>query len=316
MNRLQLVEEVRNVLAKAGFYLSERHYEKGISFDIIARRDDMLLIIVVDINGDSSRIRNAKEIKILCDALNASPLFVALKGGNRKLERGVIYSRRGIPLISPQTLVDFFIEGVPPYVFSAPGGFYVKMDSDLLKKARKEEKISLSKLAEIAGVSRKAIQKYENGMGADVEVALKLQEYLDEDVILPLNPLDRSEDVEDVMEYSDNLSGFNKSIFEFLSSMGYEVVPTWKCPFEAITEDENTVMLTGVSPEENEELKNKAKIVSNISNITEKDSVIFIKKRYTRVNLEGIPVIDREELSCLESKEDILELLKDRKEAL
>ncbi|MFW6040405.1 MAG: transcriptional regulator [Thermoplasmatota archaeon] len=314
MNRLQLIEEVRNVLAKAGFYLSERHYSKNISFDIIARRDDILLIIVVDISGDSSRIRNSKEIKILSDALNASPLFVALQGGNKKLERGVIYSRKGIPLISLETIVDLFIEGVPPYVFSAPGGFYVKINSDILKKARNEEKISLSKLAEIGGVSRKAIQKYEKGMGADVEVALRLQEYLDEDIILPLNPLDYTEEVREALDYSDNLSDFNKFIFEILSSIGYRVVPTWRCPFEAVSEDENTVMLTGVSSKESKELKKKAKVVSNISDITEKDSVIFLKRKYRRFNIEGIPLIYSEELNKLDSKKEILDLLRDRKE--
>lgn len=314
MNRLQLIEEVRDVLAKSGFYLSERHYERNISFDLIARKDDWLLIIATALNANSSRMRNAKEIKILSDVLNGSPLFVALKGGDKKLERGVIYSRQGVPLLSLETLIDFFVEGVPPCVFSAPGGFYVKIDSDIIKNARKEGKVSLSKLADIAGVSRKAIQKYENGMGADLDVALKLQEFLGEDLILPLSPLEYSDEDEYALETSDDFSGFNKSIFESLSSMGYRIVPTWKCPFEALTEDEDTVMLTGVSSEENEQLKRKAKAVSNISDVTEKDSVIFLKKKHTRVNLEGIPIIDKEEFLCLDSKKDILELIKERKE--
>ncbi|MFW5903844.1 MAG: transcriptional regulator [Candidatus Saliniplasma sp.] len=313
MRRLQLIENVRDILAKAGFYLSERHYDRNISFDIIARKDDELLIIGVSVNADSSRIRNAKEIKILSDVLEGSPLFIAEKGGNRSLEKGVIYSRQGVPLLSLDTLHDMFIEGVPPYVFSAPGGFYVKIDSDLIKKARKERKISLNRLADIGGVSRKAIQKYEKGMGADLEVALKLQEFLGEDLILPLNPLDHTEESEYAMELLDNMSGFDKDIFEYLTSVGYRIVPTWKCPFEAITEDEKDVLLTGVGSEENTEIKKKAKIVSDISHITERDSVIFLKKRVTRVNLEGIPIIDKKELSSLSSKKDITDLLKERK---
>ncbi|MFO7792664.1 MAG: transcriptional regulator [Candidatus Saliniplasma sp.] len=313
MKRLQLIENVRDILAKAGFYLSERHFDRNISFDIIARKDDELLIIGVSLNADSSRIRNAKEIKILSDVLEGSPLFVAEKGGNRSLERGVIYSRQGVPLLSLDTLYDMFIEGVPPYVFSAPGGFYVKIDSDLIKKARKDRNVSLSRLADIGGVSRKAIQKYEKGMGADLEVALKLQEFLGEDLILPLNPLDRSDESEYTKEFPEDMSGFDKDIFEYLTSIGYRIVPTWKCPFEAITEDEKDVLLTGVGSEENPEIKKKAKIVSDISHITERDSVIFLKKRVTRVNLEGIPIIDISELSSINSKQDITDLLRERK---
>lgn len=313
MNRLQLIENVRDILAKAGFYLSERHYDMNISFDIIARKDDELLIIGVSLNADSSRIRSAKELKILSDVLEGSPLFIAEKGGNRSLERGVIYSRQGVPLLSLDTLYDMFIEGVPPYVFSAPGGFYVKIDSELIKKARKEKNISLSRLADIGGVSRKAIQKYEKGMGADLEVAFKLQEFLGEDLILPLNPLDRSDEIEYEKEFPEGLSGLDKDIFEYLTSIGYRIVPTWKCPFEAITEDEKDVLLTGVGSKEDQEVKNKAKIVSDISHITERDSVIFLKKRVTRVNLEGIPIIDLNELSSIKSKEDIIDLLRERK---
>ncbi len=314
MKRLQLIESVRDILAKSGFYLSERHYDRNISFDMIARKDDELLIIGVSVNADSSRMRNAKELKILSDVLDASPLFIAEKGGNKRLEKGVIYSRKGVPLLSLETLHDMFIEGVPPYVFSAPGGFYVKINSDIIKKARNEEKISLNRLADIGGVSRKAIQKYEKGMGADIEVALRLQEFLGEDLIMPLNPLEYSD--EDDGYTSDLLSGlnaFDRDIFEYLTSIGYRIVPTWSCPFEAITEDEKDVFLTGVGSKESEEIKQKARIVSNISQVTERDSVLFLKKRVTRVNLEGIPIIYRTELRSVESKNDIIDLLKERK---
>ncbi|MGM0510777.1 MAG: transcriptional regulator [Thermoplasmatota archaeon] len=315
MNRLQLIEEIRDILAKAGFYLSERHYEPGISFDVIARKDDSLLIIRALMNADSSRSKNATELKVLSNALNGSSLLIAVKGGRRKLKKGVIYSRRGLPLISVDTLRDMLIEGVPPYVFSAPGGFYVDLDSELLKKVREDNRISLSKLAKIAGVSRKAIQKYEQGMGADLEIALRLEEFLGEELILPLNPLEYDEEIEESLESLEQFTGYSKSIFESLLSMGYRIVPTCRCPFEAVTSDEKTILLSGIGSEENQNLKKKAKIVSDLSHITEKESVIFLKKRYTRVNLEGTPLIDMSELTGIDSKEAIKELLKERKEA-
>lgn len=312
MNRYQLVEQVRDILAKAGFYLSERHNERGISFDIIARKDDFLLVISVLVNADSSRIESAKEMKILSDAIDGSPMFISLKGGRKKLEKGVIYSRRGIPLLTPDTLSDLFLEGVPPYVFSAPGGFYVSIDSELLREARKERRISLGRLADIAGVSRKAIQKYEDGMGVDLDVALKIEEYFGEDLILPLNPLEYDGELEDQDECIGEFSGFQKIIFDSLLSMGYDITPTARCPFEAVTSDENTVLLSGVGAKGDSRLKKKAHIVSNISSITEKDGVIFLREKYSTVNIEGTPIINKEELLYLDSKDGIIELLKER----
>ncbi len=314
MNQNQLIEEVRGILAKAGFYLSERHYERGISFDLIARRDDHLLIIGILLNADSSRIENAKEMKILADVLDGSPMLIALSGGRRPLQRGVVYSRKGIPLISLDTLNDMFIEGVPPYVFSAPGGFYVSIDSDLLREARKERQISLRKMAEIAGVSRKAIQKYEEGMGVDLEVAMRMEEYLGKDLILPLDPLDHDEELKGtVMNPLEEFTGVQKIIFKSLVSMGYEVVPTRRSPFEAITSDESTILLSGVGSHSERKLKKKARVVSNLSHITEKDSVIFMKSRRTHYNIEGTPLIDRRELEYLTSRDDMIDLLRERK---
>ncbi|MFP3871859.1 MAG: transcriptional regulator [Candidatus Natronoplasma sp.] len=317
MNRLQLIEEVRDILSKGGFYLSQRQYRPGTIFDVIARKDDSLFVIRATLNADSSRPEDAKEMRVLCDAIDATPLYVSIIGGRKELKGGVVYSRNGIPLIHPQTLEDMVLEGVPPYVFSAPGGFYVKMDSEILEEARKEKKISLSKLADVAGVSRKSIQKYEKGMGADLEVALRLEEFLGENLILPLNPFEKVEKPEeiesvDISEY-DRYSSLERSIFESLRSIGYKIVPTCKCPFEAITEDNETVLLSGVSSEGNRDLKEKAKVVSNLSDITEKDSVIFLQKSYRRRNIEGIPVIQKDELSDIDDRKKVIELLADRK---
>ncbi len=313
MNRLQLIEDVREVLSKSGFYLSKREYQESMPFDIIARKDDLLFVINVLVNADSSRVKDAQQLRILKEAIDASPLFIAYVGGQRKLRQGVVYSRKGIPLISPETFKDMIIEGVPPYVFSAPGGLYVKMDSDLLSKARKEEKIPLSKLADIAGVSRKSIQKYEEGMGADLDVALKLQEFLGEDLIMPINPFERETCEEDFDLTLDQYSGFKRVIFESLLSMGYRILPTCECPFEAVTEDEERVFLSGVGAQEDKNLKKKAKIVSNLSDVTEKDPVIFLHKKSRRINIEGIPLIEEKELINIKDKSEVSELVTERK---
>ena len=75
----------------------------------------------------------------------------------------MVYSRFGIPLMSINTLHDLFIEEVPPLIYSAPGGFYVRLDKEVLARLRQGGR-SLGELAEIAGVSRRTIQMYEEGI--------------------------------------------------------------------------------------------------------------------------------------------------------
>src|SRR3990170_2183524 len=166
MGRRQLIDEVREVLTKTGFYLSERHDQRGLSFDVVARRDDLLLLLKVLQNVDAFSRANADELRLIATTLEGSPLVVGERSGSGPLEEGVIYSRFGVPIVSKQTFVDLFEEGVPPFLFSAPGGLYVRMDSEALRTARDRRGISLGTLADVAGVSRRTIQMYMEGMSA------------------------------------------------------------------------------------------------------------------------------------------------------
>ena len=183
-----MIEAVRSVLAKSGFFVSRPLAMRGISFDVVARRDDTLLIIKILSNVDAFSKDNAEEMLTLGEALGASPLLVGERSGSGELDESIVYSRFGVPIISLTTLIDHLLEGVPPFIFAAPGGLYVKLDSNLMKRLREERSISLGTLAEIAGVSRRTIQMYENGMGAMIDVAIRLEEFLNQPIVVPVNP--------------------------------------------------------------------------------------------------------------------------------
>ncbi len=188
MGRRQLVDEVRDLLAKTGFYLSERHDRRGLSFDVVARRDDLLLLLKILQNVDAFSRSNAEELRLIATTLSGSPIVIGERSGSGSLEEGVIYSRFGVPIVSKQTFVDLFEEGVPPFMFSAPGGLYVRLDAEVLRTAREERGISLGALAEVAGVSRRTIQMYMDGMSATVDIALRLEEFLGESLVVPVDP--------------------------------------------------------------------------------------------------------------------------------
>src|SRR2546421_4672007 len=188
MKRDRVLEETRRGLAKTGFFLSRPHGERGLCFDFVARRDDTLLIVKILQNVDALTKEPPRELLEVARILEASPLVVGERSGPGSLEDGVIYTRFGVSILSRRTLGEFLEEGVPPFLYSAPGGLYVRLDTNALRRLRDDRQISLGTLADVAGVSRRTIQMYLEGMSATMEVALRLEEFMSEPLVLPVNP--------------------------------------------------------------------------------------------------------------------------------
>ncbi len=312
MNREQLINEIRDLLAKTGFYLSDKANTRGMSFDIIARRDQNLLLIKVLANVDAFTETNAGELKLIARTLDGSPILVGQRSGGGRLEEGVIYSRFGVPILSKETFVDFFAEGVPPFVFAAPGGLYVRLDGDLLRKLRDTKNISLGTLAEVAGVSRRTVQMYLEGMSATIDIALRLEEFFGEPLVIPVDPFAYTKDLEQALVSWDEFDTFEKHVFQKLQNLGFEVLPTLRCPFEALTADREAIYLTGVRTK-NENVEEKVAMVSNISKVAERDSVVFVEKSRLRVSIRGTPIINKDELRKIKEREEIQDLIEERK---
>jgi len=308
VHREELIETVRDILAKAGFYVSRPIVMRSVSFDVVARRDRALLILKVLSNVDAFSKENAEELKVLAEALEASPLAIGERSGSGDIEEGIVYSRFGIPIISVDTLSDYVLEGVPPFIFAAPGGLYVKLDSDMLRKLREERSISLGALAEVAGVSRRTIQMYESGMGAMIDVATRLEEFLKELLVVPLDPFTYTPETERRLVELDRLDIFSQEVFGILDRLGYSIVPTVKCPFEALTSDESGLILTGLGKDESK-LAEKARIVGNISKITEHNSVIFIERVKGRRSISGTPLVGKDELKKMNESDKLFDLV-------
>jgi putative transcriptional regulator len=109
----------------------------------------------------------------------------------------------------------------------------------------------------------------------------------------------------------NEFEALERVIFKKLHELGFGVLPTIKCPFEALTKDEETIWITGVS-KPNKALVRKAAMVANFSKIVEKDSVIFTEN-VLHFNIEGTPIIRKKELKKMEDAEDIIGLIDERK---
>ncbi len=301
-----MLREIREILAKGGFKIGEPLF-KSISFDLIARGDDTLLILKALLNIDALRSEIARELKILAKELKASPIVIGRRSAMGDILDGVIYSRHGIPILSMNTFRDFILNGEYPMVYASPGGFYVNINGKLLRKIREERGLSLGQLAKVAGVSRKTIQLYEEGMNATVDSALRLEEYLNIPLIQSIDILDFKRYEEERYPYLPEDYG---DIYRKLVEIGYEVFLTLKCPFEVLSKDDRDIFLTGVGKDA-KKIKYKAMNLKILTKILEKDSFIVVEKsRYEEI--EGVPIIEREELMEIEKKEEIRKIVRER----
>ena len=312
-NRDELISGVTDVLAKAGFFLAECRGVRSITFDVIARRDRDLLLIKVLRNVDGFSRENGEEMKRVANALDGKPIIVGLHSGGGMLEDGIVYSRFEIPIITPATLEDEFLEGVPPFVMAEPGGLYVKIDGELLRRLREEMDISLGAMSEIAGVSRRAIQMYECGMKAVIDVAQRFEEFFNMPFVLPLEDWRTGETRHEQWSKDfDDFAGFDGEVYKMLSEIGCSVLPTKHSVFDALTKDRESLYIAWLAGDIGD-FHGKIEVLDNIIRITERDAILFVERNTEKGNVKGIPVVDREDLMKLQFPEELAEYAREKR---
>lgn len=312
MAREDLINTTRAILAKAGYDISAPLALRSMCFDVVARRDRELLIIKVLGNVDAFSRENAEEMKILADALSANPVLIGEKSSSGELEAGIVYSRFNIPILSNETLADHLLEEVPPFIFAAPGGLYVRLNNNLLRDIRESKSISLGTLAEVAGVSRRTIQMYESGMSAMIDAALRLEEYLDMPIIEPVNPFEyKSENRSGEYEIKAGDRRTDSIILNHLLDIGYSVTPTIKSPFEALSRDKEMIIMTSLDNDK-EKIRQKAYAASDISRISGTPSVIIVENQRGLDGLRFTAVVTKDEVRDIDDKSELTDIVMNR----
>ncbi len=316
MSRTALVGNITAMLEDAGFLVSERCSVRPKSFDLAARRGEDLVLLKILGNIDALTGETGAELRRLGDYLSATPMVIGLRTRNQDLEPGVVYFRHGVPVFNPDTAYDLFIEEVPPLIYAAPGGLYVSIDGDLLADEREERGWSLGRLATELGVSRRTVSKYEDGMNASIEVAIQLEELFNQPFSNPVSVFDGAEDVRDADPIPDgpDVDPDDKHILTVLTNAGFDVHPTTRSPFKAVSEDSDDraqPVLTGHSSF-TPSAEKRAKLMSSIGRVTETRSIYFTTDRVTQQSVDDTAIVSCEELAEIDDPDRIRELLRER----
>ncbi len=317
MSRSALVGNVTAMLEDAGFTVSDRCAIRPKSFDIAARRGDDLVLVKILGNVDGFNQATGHEMRRLGDYLEATPLVIGLRSRDEDLKPDVVYFRHGVPVFSPDTAYNLFIEGVPPLIYAAPGGLYVNIDGDLLADERESREWSLGRLANELGVSRRTVSKYEDGMNASIEVAMALEDLFDAPLTSPVEVLEGTDEVHEADEPPEDPQADpdDEEVVAVLTEAGYRVHPTLRSPFKAVSQDEDDddePVLTGHS-EFTKAAEKRARIMSSIGAVTHTQSV-YVVERARQDAVDGTALVERGELSGFEEASELRKLIRERAE--
>jgi putative transcriptional regulator len=293
---------VISIMLLANFDVSERCNIRPRSFDLIAKKGDSLVIIKVASHIDSVSADIAWDLNLIARYLEATPLIVGERARDADLERGVVYIRYGLFALSPETLYDYFVEGLSPMVYASPGGLYVKINGDLLREVRERSQMSLGDLASHLGVSRRTISKYESGMGTTLDVAIKLEELFNAPLVETIELIGhRSPEPEKSLESKTG------DILIDLERMGMEIHAMRQAPFQALALFDKHTILTAYGT--SQKVVKRASLIGNISQITKTFAMCVVTDYKKQKKIGTTLLIGEEHLHTLEDGSELIDMI-------
>lgn len=327
-----------NILLNTYDFQTSNIYDRSC-FDILARRDDILIILKIYKNIDSLTQTQAEELSKVAGTFLANPIIIGLKSKHNYLEEDVVYERYELPVISPQTLCNIIANEIHPEILSKRGGYYVKVNGELLKQMREKYNLSLKELADLSHVSRETIYKYEQGNSQTYpETLLMLEEILNTNLAVDINLFE-----------SDYYKSLDRKIKEprELIKLGYDVKSSNKTPFDAISERKlenkklnklkekldntlleveklksevnkqrvrNNILITNMERKRNEKKLNQiAEQTRDIAEITQNEALFVLEDSKDKKTIKKVPSIYTWELKDMDNFEDLIKLIKERK---
>jgi putative transcriptional regulator len=298
-NKSFLTDKIVNSLLKKDF---EVLITEGC-FNVAAKNSSLMLIkSLINIDGFSEE--HAQSLRSISYFLSANPLVVSIKNNRQFLDDQTIYSRFQLPVVTPQTFDNFLEEEKIEFFESSRGRHTSEVDILKIKNKRKEKGFSLRELAQLVGISKKAMYEIEkNRTKPSVETIDKLEEVLNIRIKVA-----RKFETKLQATYIQPRTELQKNVSKEFSRIGIDNSSVDSAPFEIIGKESFSVITnTSSNPSLRKELpvmKKFAKIVSS--------KALLVAKKSKEDSLEGLPIFLEEELSELETPKDLDKRLKEK----
>ena len=319
------IAEIQASLERAGFFVAVTHGVRPSSFDLAARRDATLLLLKVLKNIDALDAEEARRLLDLGRLFPAVVLVIGQTSGASELDPGVVYTRYGVPIITDETLREYLEKALPPFLYASPGGTFARIDGERLHLLRLGQGLSLGTLAGIAGVSRRAIQLYEDGAGAEATVIERIETYFGEPIVRPIElfaalrsgrsaPTERSEGTgtttaDEERPLPATGDALRDGVLRQLDGMGLEVTVTVRAPFDAVAKTPD-ILLAAVGSLRS--ALHRAEVLQGIARVAEGHAFFVVDESVARSSIAGMPVLTVRELRRHRDPDELMEEIEER----
>jgi len=313
MKRAETLDAIESILKEAGFQISDRCVARPGCFDLVARREKQLAFMGVPFNVGSICAKTASELQTISRCFSAALLFIGEKSRDKPLEDDTVYSRYNIYTLNLRTLENIVCRKMYPLVEAGPGGYYVKLDGGAIRENRQKLGLSVGKLAEMVGISRRTLYGYEKGMAkASVSVAYKLEWILGVPLVQPIDVFKEAFQCGGFLAATKRMivkNRFLKAVLRKLSHFGISVTATERAPFDFIVQfpEEQLNIIGGVTDGKEQDVDQRTKEIVSIGEIV-KARPVFITDGQQAPN-NDIPLIRYKELMGIRYPKELIALL-------
>lgn len=238
MERAGALQDAEAALHQAGFQVSRRCTSRASCFDFAARDEERLVFAKVLRNIREVSRGAAAAIKRISRCFLCASIFISDRNNEDSLRDDTVYSRYGVHVVTLKTFKDIVYRGHFPLVKASRGGYSVGMDGGKIGERRHELGLSIGKLAELVGISRRTLYGYERDMTrASVSSAYQLERILGVPLVQTvdiLEPVSVNPGADDPPP-SESPSVRNRllrSVLSKLTQFDLEVLPMSKAPFD------------------------------------------------------------------------------------
>jgi putative transcriptional regulator len=309
---MEKIKAAESVLKEGGFAVSQRCCSRPSCFDIAARKRESLIFIKVQPDIGCVSPYDSLELRIISEHISAASLFISEKTREKPLEDDTVYSRYNVLAITPKTFENIVLRGIHPLIQAGPGGYYVEIDGETIKKRRQELGLSVGEVAEKLGISRRTLYGYEKGMAkASVTVAYNLLCTLGVPVAKPVNIFEapRSQR-KTIIARARRIITKNRLLQRIFKKLaGYNIVAVKKAPFDFVitVPEENMKIIGGVANSEEKTLDRRVEEILSLSRVVQAHPVLVTDGQKPLPN-KDISCVKSDEISKIKCPEDLCKL--------
>ncbi|MEK6821257.1 MAG: helix-turn-helix domain-containing protein [archaeon] len=304
MMRQNLYQKTIYELQSHGFSV-ETFFDSNSSFDVIARREELVLIVKILSNIDALRNEHATDLKKLARAFHAHPILIGEKSKVFHLDPHTLYERYDVPVLSIEGF-EALLDSQLPLMRSFKGKNVVELDAEKLRAEREAHAYTLKSLSEKAHVSSESLHRYEHGSPADLDTAQRLEKILSTKLIRGINVFEAAT----YPPALENEPVLNDAL-EQLRDLGLKLSVFQRAPLTAAGVEEHPLL---ISHAETKKLAaKKAVLLKKTQRIVHQPG--FILSHETTRSMD-VPVVNVDELSTFSNIEDVLHVLRERMDTL